>query len=181
MISLCVLKCYSYSIFAKNTIISPTFLVWKFPQFPHSFEGITRMQKMCPSTKFPHQVVRCNYDIFRILDQSEMWLSKVLNRTTFFGELIQIDMARFFNMYVEIICIALEPFSEEHYCHQYLLLSHRYLFLSFIIQWLIDTYMEKKKKKLGRNIILSHMYRNKRIRIYFSIIKKQKKLSRKPK
>ena len=38
---------------AKNTVISPNFLVWKF------------IRKLCLSTKFPHQKIRWNYGIFR--------------------------------------------------------------------------------------------------------------------
>ena len=47
---------------AKNTVISPDFLVWEFcrqAQFLH------RMRKLCLSAKFPHQEIRWNYDIFR--------------------------------------------------------------------------------------------------------------------
>ena len=45
------------TITAKNIVISPYFLVWKFcgkAQFRHSF----RMRKLCLSTKFPHQEIR---------------------------------------------------------------------------------------------------------------------------
>ena len=50
-----------YLIIAKNTIISPNFLVWKFcgmAQFPHN------MPKLCISLKFPAQKIRWNYGIF---------------------------------------------------------------------------------------------------------------------
>ena len=48
------------SITAKNTVISPNLLVWKFcgkVQFP--------LRKLCLSTKFSHQKIRWNYGIFR--------------------------------------------------------------------------------------------------------------------
>ena len=53
---------------AKNTVISPNFMVWKFcakAQFPHSLgESPETMRKLCLSTKFPHQEIKWNYDIF---------------------------------------------------------------------------------------------------------------------
>ena len=45
---------------AKNTVISPDFLVWKFcgkAQFPH-------MRKLCLSAKYPHHEISWNYDVF---------------------------------------------------------------------------------------------------------------------
>ena len=58
------------SYFAKNTVISPDFLVWKFyskTKFSHSFRWIAwnGMRKLFLSTKFPHQEIRWNYSIFR--------------------------------------------------------------------------------------------------------------------
>ena len=63
---------------AKNTLISPNFLVWKFcgkAQFPHSFgrysfhivsgESPKTMWKLFLSSKFPHQEITRNYGIFR--------------------------------------------------------------------------------------------------------------------
>ena len=52
-------------ITAKNTVISPNFLVSKFcgkAQFPHSFPETVR--KLSLSTKFSHQDIRWNYGIF---------------------------------------------------------------------------------------------------------------------
>ena len=50
---------------AKNTVISPNFLLWKFckkEQFPHSFGRFAcspeAMQKLFLCTKFPHQEIR---------------------------------------------------------------------------------------------------------------------------
>ena len=47
---------------AKNTVISPDFLVWKF-----SAEKLwpETMRKLRLSSKFPHQEIRWNYRIFR--------------------------------------------------------------------------------------------------------------------
>ena len=54
---------------AKNRVISPNFLVWKFcgkAQFPHSFGELPEtMRKLYLSTKFPHQEITWNYGIFR--------------------------------------------------------------------------------------------------------------------
>ena len=50
---------------AKNTVIPPSFLVWKFcgkVQFLHCKAQL--MRKLCLSTKFPHQEIRWNYGIF---------------------------------------------------------------------------------------------------------------------
>ena len=53
---------------AKNTVISPNFLVWNIcgkAQFPHSFGRIAEtMRKLCLSTKFPHQEMKWSYGIF---------------------------------------------------------------------------------------------------------------------
>ena len=54
---------------AKNTVISPNFLMWKFCGM-HSFrivsgESPETMRKLCLSTKFPHQGIRWNYGISR--------------------------------------------------------------------------------------------------------------------
>ena len=53
---------------AKNTVISPNFLVWKFcgkEQFPHSFGQFARnYTELFLSTKFPHQQIKWNYGIF---------------------------------------------------------------------------------------------------------------------
>ena len=52
---------------AKNSIISPNFLVWQFcgkAQFPQSF-GRPKLCANCLSTKLPHQEIRWNYAIFR--------------------------------------------------------------------------------------------------------------------
>ena len=47
---------------AKNTVISPTFLVWKIcgkAQFPHSFGRFTRnYMETVPFTNFPHHEIR---------------------------------------------------------------------------------------------------------------------------
>ena len=55
------LEKYSPFITAKNTVISPNFLVQKFcgkEQFPHSFGRFARnMRKLFLSTKFPHQEI----------------------------------------------------------------------------------------------------------------------------
>ena len=53
---------------AKNTVISPNFLVWNIcgkAHFPHSFGRIAEtMRKLCLSTKFPHQEMKWSYGIF---------------------------------------------------------------------------------------------------------------------
>ena len=54
---------------AKNIVISPDFLVWKFWE-RHSFrivsgESSETMWKLCLSTKFPHHEIKWNYGIFR--------------------------------------------------------------------------------------------------------------------
>ena len=55
------LEKYSLFITAKNTVISPNFLVQKFcgkEQFPHSFGRFARtVRKLFLSTKFPHQEI----------------------------------------------------------------------------------------------------------------------------
>ena len=57
------------SVTAKNTVISPNLLVWKFcgkVQFPLSFRRFARnSEELCLSTKFSHQEIRWNYGIFR--------------------------------------------------------------------------------------------------------------------
>ena len=45
---------------AKNTVISPDSLVWKF-----CGNSSKTMWKLCLSTKFPHQEIKWNYSIFR--------------------------------------------------------------------------------------------------------------------
>ena len=57
---------------AKNTVISPDFLVWKFcgkVQFPYCFGRFARnyktIRKRCLSAKYPHQKIRWNCGIFR--------------------------------------------------------------------------------------------------------------------
>ena len=45
---------------AKNTVTSPNFLVWNCGDSPET------MQKLCLSTKFPHQEIRWSHAIFRI-------------------------------------------------------------------------------------------------------------------
>ena len=47
---------------AKNTVISPDFLVWKICGKGDSSET---MRKLCLSAKLPHQKIRWNYVIFR--------------------------------------------------------------------------------------------------------------------
>ena len=52
---------------AKNTVISPNSLVWKFcaeAQFSHSFDSPETMQKLCLSAIFKHQEIRWNCSIF---------------------------------------------------------------------------------------------------------------------
>ena len=54
---------------AKNTLISPNFLLWKFLE-RHSLRRVSddspeTLGKMCLSTKFPHQVIGRNYGILR--------------------------------------------------------------------------------------------------------------------
>ena len=59
---------------AKNTVISPNFLVWKFCGKAQFRESPETMQKQCLSTKFPHQNIRWNYSILRsviCIDQIE--------------------------------------------------------------------------------------------------------------
>ena len=48
---------------AKNTVISPDFLVWK----------------LCLSAKLPHQEIRWNYDIFRSVSNKKRGLSSVIS------------------------------------------------------------------------------------------------------
>ena len=45
---------------AKNTIISPNFLMWKFWKSP----GVEILRKLCVSTKFLRQEIRRNYGGF---------------------------------------------------------------------------------------------------------------------
>ena len=61
----------------KNTVIPPSFLVWKFcgeAQFPDSFgrnsqfnksDSPKTMRKLCLFTNLSHQEIRWNYGIFR--------------------------------------------------------------------------------------------------------------------
>ena len=59
---------YTSTNTAKNTVITPDFLVWKLcgkAQFPHSFRRFAHnYAKLCLSAKFPHQEIRWNYGIF---------------------------------------------------------------------------------------------------------------------
>ena len=56
----------SFSNTAKNTVISPNFLVWKFCGKVRIVLGDLpeTMKKLCLSSKFPHQTIRWNYGIF---------------------------------------------------------------------------------------------------------------------
>ena len=60
---LCIMTTYW-----KKSIISPNFMVWKFcgkAQFLLSFGNLSEaMQKLCLSTKFPHQKIIGHYNIF---------------------------------------------------------------------------------------------------------------------
>ena len=76
---------------AKNTVILPDFLVWKFcrkAQFPQPIRP--KLCGNCLSAKFPHEEIRWNYGIFRsvrvkktqrsvIMDKLLLFLQRALN------------------------------------------------------------------------------------------------------
>ena len=63
-INCCMVIAKSTSCTAKNTVISPKFLEWKFfgkAQFPHSFDNLSEAVHF---QKFTHKEIRWNYGIF---------------------------------------------------------------------------------------------------------------------
>ena len=61
---------------AQNAVISPNFLAWKFVE-RYSFridlgKSPETMRKLCLSTKFPHQKIRCSYGILRSASYADL-------------------------------------------------------------------------------------------------------------
>ena len=79
---------------AKNAVLSPNFLVWKFcgkAQFRIvSGESPKTMRKLCLSIKFPHQEIRWKYGIFAVFWLQNTVLFKWLQRDCFDSQTVRL-------------------------------------------------------------------------------------------